>query len=535
MRVLYHIARADFLERIRRYSFLITLAAAVYAAWGFIPPNDSTWSTLTIMGTRGIYNSAWIGAQVALLTSVFLTMVGFYLIKNAIERDYQTRVGQIIAATPLSKLKYTVGKMLSNAAVLWAIVLMMIVVAGIMQYVRAEERAIDLFALIAPFLYTMIPIALLIAGISVLFECVPKLRGGLGNIVYFFLVMAGLSSQIFEASDVFGLAAFTDSMQKSAMVAFPDAIGPDVEMNMGIQIQGGGQTSHLETFEWNGIDYTAEMILGRFLVIGIAFALAGLASLTFDRFDSARASGPTHKKQSRLDRLVSRIEEMLSPSRPDPVAGTISHLTPLSTAATSPRLFKTVVAELRIMLKGQHAVWYLGSLALIIVGAFVPMAAGQAVVLPIAWLWPTLIWSQMGCREVRQGTNQYIFSTARPIARQLPATWLAGVLVAMIVGGGVGLHLLVVGNLQGVAALVVGALFVPALALSCGVWTNGSRLFEALYLFWWYAGPLNKVPGLDYMGASGELHAAGTTLAYAIVTAILLGLAVLGRRRQIYV
>ncbi len=92
MRVLYHIARADFLERVRRYSFLITLAVAVYAAWGFIPPNDSTWSTLTIKGTRGIYNSAWIGAQVALLTSVFLTMVGFYLIKNAIERDYQTRV-----------------------------------------------------------------------------------------------------------------------------------------------------------------------------------------------------------------------------------------------------------------------------------------------------------------------------------------------------------------------------------------------------------------------------------------------------------
>jgi hypothetical protein len=193
------------------------------------------------------------------------------------------------------------------------------------------------------------------------------------------------------------------------------------------------------------------------------------------------------------------------------------------------------MAELRIMLKGQHGVWYLGTLALIIVGASVPMTAGQSVVLPLAWLWPTLIWSQMGCREVRQGTNQYIFATARPVLRQLPATWLAGVLVAIIVGGGVGLHLLAAGNTQGFATWLVGAFFVPALALSCGVWTNESRLFEALYLFLWYVGPLNRVPNLDYMGASGELHTVGVTVAYVIVTAILLLLAILGRRRQIYV
>ena len=535
MRVFYHIARADFLERVRRYSFLITLAAAVYATWGFVPPNDSTWSTLTINGHRGVYNSAWIGAQVAILTSVFLTMVGFYLIKNAIDRDYHTRVGQIIAATPLSKLRYVYGKMLSNAAVLWAIVGVMIVVAGVMQVLRAEDRAIDPVALVTPFLYTMVPVALLIAGISVLFECVPKLRGGLGNIVYFFLVMVTMSSQVFETSDIFGLATYTDSMQQTAVAAFPDAIGPDFEMNLGIRIEDSGQPQHLQTFKWGGIDYTSGMLLGRLWIIAIAFVIAGGASLVFDRFDSARATGPVQKKQSRLDRIVSRIEYALLPSRTVPAASNVSHLTPLAPTATKPRFLKTVMAELRIMLKGQHGVWYLGTMALIIVGASVPMTAGQSVVLPLAWLWPTLIWSQMGCREVRQGTNQYIFATARPVLRQLPATWLAGVLVAVIVGGGVGLHLLAVGNTQGFATWLVGAFFVPALALACGVWTNGSRLFEALYLFLWYAGPLNRVPNLDYMGASGELHTVGVTVVYAIVTAILFLLAILGRRRQIYV
>lgn len=535
MRVLYHIARADFLERVRRYSFLITLSLAVYAAWGFIPANGSTWTTLSIGGTRGVYNSAWIGAQVALLTSVFLTMIGFYLIRNAIDRDYHTRVGQIIAATPLSKLKYTVGKMLSNAAVLWAIVLVMIVIAVIMQFVRAEDRAFDPIAILAPFLYIMIPVSLLIAGLAVLFESLPLLRGGLGNIVYFILVMAMLSSQIFETGNVIGLKTYTESMRHSAMAAYPESVGPEGRMNMGIQIRGDGELVHLKTFEWNGPEYSIGMLLGRLLVIGLAFGLAGLASLTFDRFDSARATEPVRKKQSYLDKLVTRIEELLSPSRPAPPAGAISRLTPLAASATTPRLFKTVMAELKIMLKGQHGIWYLGTLTLIVVGALVPMSAGQAVVLPIAWLWPTLIWSQMGCREVRQGTNQYIFATARPVGRQLPATWLAGVMVALIVGGGVGLHLIIVGNWHGLFAMLAGAIFVPALALACGTWTSGSRLFEVLYLFWWYAGPLNKAPGLDYMGATGELHTQGMTIGYAVVTMILLGFAFLGRRRQLYV
>lgn len=32
-RVIYQMARADFLERVRRYSFLLTLAGALYLAW----------------------------------------------------------------------------------------------------------------------------------------------------------------------------------------------------------------------------------------------------------------------------------------------------------------------------------------------------------------------------------------------------------------------------------------------------------------------------------------------------------------------
>ena len=118
LRALYHLARADFLQRTRSYGFLITLGMTLYVALFFIPPNHSSYATMTISGHRGLYNSAYLGSLMALLISPLLSLAGFYLVKNAIDRDIQTGVGQILATTTLTKPLYTVGKTLSNFAVL---------------------------------------------------------------------------------------------------------------------------------------------------------------------------------------------------------------------------------------------------------------------------------------------------------------------------------------------------------------------------------------------------------------------------------
>ena len=79
-----------------------------------MPPNHSSYATMTIGGHRGLYNSAYLGSLMALLISPFLSLAGFYLVKNAIDRDIQTGVGQILATTTLSKPLYTIGKAISN-------------------------------------------------------------------------------------------------------------------------------------------------------------------------------------------------------------------------------------------------------------------------------------------------------------------------------------------------------------------------------------------------------------------------------------
>jgi hypothetical protein len=126
-----------------------------------------------------------------------------------------------------------------------------------------------------------------------------------------------------------------------------------------------------------------------------------------------------------------------------------------------------------------------------------------------------------------------VFSAAWPLRRQLPATWLAGFLLALVTGGGVGLRLAFTGNWPAAGAWLVGALFIPTFALALGVWSGSSKLFEVLYLFLWYIGPLNQTRPLDFMGAVPAAVNAGIPLVWLAATVALGVAGVAGRKRQV--
>lgn len=136
LRVLYYLMRADFLERARRYSFLITIGLTIYIAYLYMPPSDAHYLRFSLGGIRGVYNSAWIGSIIAVLCSTLLILPGFYLVKDAITRDLSTRVGEIIATTPTSKWRYAAGKTLSNFVYLSVMVAVIALAGLIMQLVR---------------------------------------------------------------------------------------------------------------------------------------------------------------------------------------------------------------------------------------------------------------------------------------------------------------------------------------------------------------------------------------------------------------
>jgi hypothetical protein len=193
-----------------------------------------------------------------------------------------------------------------------------------------------------------------------------------------------------------------------------------------------------------------------------------------------------------------------------------------------------LTAELKLMLKGQKWWWYVVAMGLAIASAAVPAADARGILLACAWIWPVLLWSSMGVRETRDQTYQLIFSAPHPISRQLPATWLAGVLVALLTGGGFGLRILLTGNFRGVLAWLVGALFIPTLALALGVWSGTGKPFEILYTLLWYVGPMHAVPQLDFMGSAVGTAATRYPLIYLALMGIFGVTALAGRQRQLH-
>ncbi|MFN2218440.1 MAG: ABC transporter permease [Anaerolineae bacterium] len=564
---LYHLVRADVYERIRRRSFLIILAITIFAGYLFVPPADAGYRVLQVGAQRGIYNSQWIGLMFGLIAAMHLPLVGFYLVKNTVERDRLTGVGQIIATTPVSKVTYVVGKWLSNLAILTAILGAMTVMAAIMQLLRGEDAAINVWVLLTWIWLMGMPVLALAAAMAVLFECVSFLRRGLGNVIYFAIwlgaLISVLSGSIDEAtglvhptSDLYGFTRQMADIQGQVMAADPDA-----EIGSSLVSPTGDSEG---TFVWEGSGWKPRAILERVIWLGIAGAVALVAAIPFDRFDPARRrgqgsavrisqlseDGPAASHSAAMaDRIAKLIpgvhrddmgrgQPTQTSNLPIPAGGVrrgevIPHLTPLIAPARGWRFFGVFAAELKLMLKGQSLFWYAGALALNLACLLNPSEEAQRYLLSMVWIWPILVWSQMGVRERRFGTEQMLFSVPRPALRQLPATWLAGVAVAIIAGSGAWLFLALHGEMVSLLAWLVGALFVPALSLALGVWAGNSRAFEAAYLLWWYAGLIEQVPALDYAGATAAGLQTGVPLVYLGISAALVAMAVIRRRQQI--
>jgi hypothetical protein len=528
LHTLYHITRADFLERSRRYSFLVTLGLTIFAAYLYLPPSSANYLTLGLDNHRGVYNSAWVGGAVAVLCSALLSLPAFYLVKNAIERDEQTGVGQIIATTPLSKWLYALGKAFSNFVFLAVMVGVIALSAVAMQLMRAEVFRINLWALLSPFTFCVLPSMAVIAALAVLFEASPWLRGTLGNVTYFalWLILLIVSAANMPSpqrigdpvSDLWGVQVILSGMIKDTAAAFPDYHGS-------VAIGAATLPAPMQTFTWNGIHWTAEIILGRMMWLGAALGIVLLAALLFRGFDPA----PRKPRQTRDTELEG--SPPFESAQPTWTPGAV-HLTPLMSGRHAFYPTRMLLAELRLLFKGVRWWWCILFTGLNVAALLLPTESARQYLLPVIWILPLATWSALGTREVRHNTGPLVFSAPHPLSRQFPLMWLAGVAVALAAGVGVAVNLIVADDWLHLLALGTGALFIPTLALALGVWSGSRKLFEVVYMLLWYAGPINRVESLDFMGAGSDLQLS-KVLIYGLFTILLFALAVIGRKRQI--
>jgi len=529
MRSVYHIARADFLERIRRYSFLILLGICATIAYAIIPPAGATESGVALGEYRGLNNAAWIGTMAALVSTVYLFLVGFYLVSNAVRRDQETRVGEIVAASRVGNYAYLAGKMLSNLAVLLSMVLVVevvIFVAYLVKHEAGDFRPVELFM---PLLITCVVPLVFIAGLAVFCEAFRWLKRGLVNILYYFLwiflLMApteffsgvDLHSPAGQVLDMCGFATIHESMTSTLREIDPEYRG-------GFTLNFPLLDKTERTFLYPGLPFRSYPWGYRFLWLPVMMLLLVPAALLFHRFDPARSG----RRESRRERRPRGD----TPHAPEGVGiGAISFFD-LPPAGRRFSVIRQVIAELILLLRGRSVWWKIITLGLFIATAVAPLAVAHQALLPTLLFFQVLVFSGMGSRELAHRTHEYVFAAAYPLRRQLPAAWLAGFAWALVLSLPIMARCLVTGNLYGFWMPVLGAMAVSSLALCLGIFTGSGKFFEVLFTMIWYV-LINGAPALDFVGGHPESLRLGVPLYVLGVSLFCLVLSFFRRSRQI--
>ncbi|MCO6749122.1 hypothetical protein KQH21_13220 [Streptomyces sp. IpFD-1.1] len=512
LRTLAGLTAGDFKDRVRRPVHLVVLLAAVGLGCLAVPPADGRWVILALGEYRGTYTSAYVGVATALAGGLWLTLGGFYVVRKGLARDEETRVGQILAATPARTVLLLAAKFLSNFLVLASMLGVLAVTALALQLVRGEDRGVDPVALFQPFLVMALPLLALTAAAALLFETVPVLRGGLGNVAWFCVALVvGIKGQSADAPfGGFGAGPAADSLR----AALTEESGKDGDHTFSLGLTQIPEP--LTPFRWDGFTFGGDFLVSRLLLVAAAVALALLPALWFGRHDPTRG-GPADGIS-----LSSPAPAPVPAYAPAPAA-VLALALPRTAAERGGRTFGRLLAgEVRILAGGVSPWWWAVAAALTVAGLTLPLDAVTGLVLPAVWIWPVLVWSRLGSLPVEHGLEGLLGAYPAP-RRRLLAAWGSGVVLTAVLGVAPLLRMAFAADLPGLAAWLGGVLFIPSLALLLGVVCRTHRVFQVVYLPLWYL-VVNQVAVLDFMGAVREAGVpAGPTPLFPLLALLLLG------------
>lgn len=540
---MYHVARADLLQRLRSRKLLAVFALVVYLGYlvnvGGIelvyqrPAGDA------FDNYYGEPTAALIGTKAALTGSFFVLLGGFYLVKNAVERDRSTEVDRLVASAPVPARAYLVGKWLSNVGLL-AAVLAVLGVATVINHAVHGVGPTNPLALLGPIALLGLPLAAFVGGVALLFESVDRLSGSLGNVAYFVLIVSsfavfgaadgrlpGAVPPTTKALDLVGILGVYEATLESVHAVVPGyADGPP----------SFGQifdTADTGTFRYTGGGWPAWFYAQRAGLVAAGLAVAAAAAAPFDRF--ARSGGSA--SPGVVGRLVASLPFVGGDAGSEGTGGEVPQPREVSLTAVTDRdaggAVRLLLAEVRLVLRGRAWWWYAGAAAIAAGPVLADASAAQVrgLVLPLALVWPLFALSSLGVRPSRHRVTPLVLSSKRPLVQVL-CEWGAGVVLTAGLLSGVAVQLVTTGEGGALVGVAAAVLFVPSFALAAGIWSRTSRLFEGGYLALWYAGPLNQFPPIDFAGVTDAALDHGVPPAFAALGAALLAAAVYRRYRE---
>jgi hypothetical protein len=483
--------KADYLQRTRSYSFLITLIVTIYVAYLFVPRNDALYTTLSTIGYKGAYNSAWVGYVSGIMTTVMLSFYGFLLVNSGIKKDIDTEVGLIIATTPITNFKYLLSKQLSNYLVLVTIASCTFTVSIMMFFVRGAGYPFILSNFVLPYLFFALPALFLIASLAVVGEVFLGKRSILQFIIYFFLcgvVMSVISTKSGNnpsgVFDPFGLSLITASVKSQINAQFHQEIKA---VSFGFIFTG---IKPYKLFVWNGLNWSAVFVLSRLIWFGLGIGLVYFSSFFFHRFDFKQSASSKKKKKQPVIQQTKKL--IINPS------GISRGALPLLTFNYS--IYPFIKTELLLLVRqGNKWLWLLNA-GLWVAMFVVPYNIAYSYLLPILLFLQVTRWSELVTKEKTNRIHYFAYASYKPLLRMLPAQILAGVLLALALALPVLIRSAIALNIYAIVSIINGSLLIVLLAVAMGILTGGKKLFEVIFFMLTYS-VVNKIPVTDYLGS----------------------------------
>jgi hypothetical protein len=523
MKQFYNIVYADYLQRTRSYTFLIILGVSLYFTYLFVPLHEANYTTLRIGKYIGVNTSAWNGYVSALMSSVFLTMIGFYLINSNIRKDVTTGVGMIIAATTIGNFRYLLAKTCSNFLLLLSITGTISLMSMAVFLFRGSAYPFFISDFIWPFLWVTLPALFVVSCIAVVAETFLYRYTILMNIGYYLLFISFLvpMQHINPLFDLLGIKSVTQAMQELIRQQFHER---DTTISMGFLI---GHKENLKAFRFEGISWSTAYLLSRLVWMSAATVLVYLSSLLFHRFDFAIPFTRLRKLAGRMKAApaaeVLPIEMNMVPVRE-------IKLTELPQVARSYQLMPLLKTELLMLYrKGPKWLWLvnIGGMAAL---ALTPLVAAQQIVLPVLWFLQVARWSDISTKERNAGIHYFSYASYKPLGRMFTAQVLSAIILSLCLAAPLLIRLALHTQVMAIVSIILGGILIVMLAILSGLLSGGKKLFEIVFFMLTYSN-INKVPVLDYFGGLNHGYLYLTSL--AVITAALTILSYAGKKIEI--
>jgi hypothetical protein len=474
--------------RFRRPSTAILFLLLSACAYMWVPAPSTGRTLLEINGQRAIYNSAAVGMGTASLATIFIGLIGFYVISNALRRDVSTRCGFVLASTGMRGGEYLFGKFAGNLAFLFTFIGGFMATSMLMQLVRGEAPLQPLvFA--KQYVLLVVPGIVVVAAIAILFESIPWLSGRFGDVVYFFVWMASIGV----------VAAMTDkSAQSLSWIGIFDISGSgylfeSLRLTLhtnSVSIGSSTFDASKGVFVFAGLPSSFNLVVPRIGTCLLAAPILGVASLFFHRFDPARVRVTEKAKRNWIGRINALAK---------PLARMMFALAPSGGRAS----FARSIALDSMLTVSAMPIAFIAMIIFNVLSLVTPLKSVTGL-LPIVFGALAITIADVACRESRAGTTALV--RAAPQLRERFVIWklLSSLVIGFAFFAGAIVRFALV-RPAALGPLVIAIVFVCAAATMLGVISANPKSFIVVFLLFWYVAMNDKGanPALDYAGLNG--------------------------------